>query len=388
MRRKRMLAKLVACAIMVGMAKCPVAAEEAAVDAKSAVLMEPRTGTVLLEKNAHESLPPASVTKVMTILLVYDALAEGRLKAEDVVTISEHASSMGGSQVFLEPGEEQTVATLLKCVVVASANDGAVALAERVSGSEEAFVADMNQRAKALGMNDTTFKNACGLDADGHVTSAYDIALMTRELMTKYPQVFELTKIWQDTIVHTTRRGSEEFGLTNTNKLLKMYPDATGMKTGSTGAALFCLSATAERDGLQLVSAIMGAPTAKIRFEESIKMLDYGFAYYAVTVGDAAGTKKGDIPVDKGAKDTVAAVVQTEVSVLTQKGEAAALETQLTLDEFVKAPVAAGTAVGEIVYTYQGKPVGKSALVAEEAVERLNFSGMVRRLMQGWVTAQ
>ena len=236
---------------------------------KSALLMEEDTGTILYEQNSHEALPPASVTKVMTLLLIYEGERDGKFDWTDTVQVSEHAASMGGSQVFLEEGETQTAADMTKSIAIASANDAAVAMAEFLAGSEEAFVQKMNERAKELGMEDTNFVNACGLDTEGHVSSAYDIALMSRELMENFPEIKEYTTTWQDSIVHKTRRGEETFGLTNTNKLIQWYDGATGLKTGSTGNALYCLSGTAERDGMGLIAVVMAAPDYKVRFREA-----------------------------------------------------------------------------------------------------------------------
>ena len=221
-------------------------AEEVTVSAPSVALMEASTGQIIYEKDAHTSLHPASITKIMTIILIFDALEQGKISLEDTVTVSEYAASMGGSQVFLEPGETQTVETMLKCISVASANDACVAMAEHIWGSEQEFVARMNQRAKDLGMNDTTFVNCCGLDVEGHMTTAFDVALMSRELITRYPQIHNYCTIWMENITHVTRKGSSEFGLTNTNKLIRQYPYATGLKTGSTSQAKYCVSATAE----------------------------------------------------------------------------------------------------------------------------------------------
>lgn len=361
------------------------AAESFPVDAKSAVLMEASSGTLLLSKDPDGTFPPASVTKVMTVLLVYEALEKGAIKPDEPVIISEHAASMGGSQVFLEPNEEQTVENLLKCVIIASANDAAVALAEKVSGSEEAFVNDMNQKAKELGMKSTSFKNACGLDIDGHITSARDIALMTRELINKYPQVFKYTKVWQDTITHNTRRGSEEFGLTNTNKLIKMYPSATGLKTGSTSAALFCLSATAEKDDMTLIATVMGSPTSKIRFAEAVKMLDNGFSNYSIKKGDSAGTKKGSVKVYKGEKNSVEAIIKEEIKALTKKGEGGELTSEIKLDEYVDAPIEKDMKLGVIVYKFGDKVVGESELVSAEAIKKLGLGGTLKRLVGNWL---
>ena len=239
--------------------------------------MEASTGQIIYEKNPDEKLPPASVTKVMTLLLIFDALDSGQIKLGDEVTTSEYAASMGGSQVFLEPGETQTVDTLIKCISVASANDACVAMSEYIEGTESAFVAKMNERAMGLGMNNTNFVNCCGFDTDGHMSTARDIALMSRELITKYPQIHDYSTIWMDTIIHSTRRGDSEFGLTNTNKLIKQYEWATGLKTGSTGLAKCCLSATANKDGIDLIAVIMAAPDSKTRFAEAVNLLNYGF---------------------------------------------------------------------------------------------------------------
>ena len=247
------------------------------VTAPSAILMEMTTGTVLYEKDSDTARPPASVTKVMTMLLIFDALAEGKIQLEDEVTTSEYASSMGGSQVFLETGEKQTVETLLKCISIASANDACVAMAEYISGNEEEFVRQMNLRAEGLGMKHTHFVNCNGLDAEGHETSARDIALMSRELLLKYPEIHNYCTIWMENITHTTSKGSSEFGLTNTNKLIRQYEYATGLKTGSTGKAKFCVSATAEKNGVSLIAVIMGAEDSKARFKDAVTLLNYGF---------------------------------------------------------------------------------------------------------------
>ena len=256
----------------------PAAGDSIGISAPSAVLMEASTGTVVLEKNSHEKLPPASVTKIMTLLLIFDAISQGKIKLEDTVTTSTYAASMGGSQVFLEEGETQSVDTMIKCISVASANDASVAMAEYIAGTEELFVEMMNNRAKELGMKDTHFVNCCGLDVDGHVTTAYDIALMSRELITKYPQIHNYSTIWMENITHTTKRGTEEFGLANTNKLIRQYPYATGLKTGSTSLAKYCVSATAEKDGIEMIAVIMAAPDPKGRFADATALLNYGYA--------------------------------------------------------------------------------------------------------------
>lgn len=351
---------------------------------KSALLMEEDTGTILYEQNSHEALPPASVTKVMTLLLIYEGERDGKFDWTDTVQVSEHAASMGGSQVFLEEGETQTAADMTKSIAIASANDAAVAMAEFLAGSEEAFVQKMNERAKELGMEDTNFVNACGLDTEGHVSSAYDIALMSRELMENFPEIKEYTTTWQDSIVHKTRRGEETFGLTNTNKLIQWYDGATGLKTGSTGNALYCLSGTAERDGMGLIAVVMAAPDYKVRFREVMQLLDYGFANYAIEKGREKGYAMGEVPVEKGMTDTVEAVVAEEISVLVPKGKEAQWETRTELLPAVSAPVEAGAKVGELVYLRDGEEVGRVELTAGENVEKANVDTMLRRMLAEW----
>lgn len=354
------------------------------VKAKSAVLMEPSTGKIVYEFNPDEKLPPASVTKVMTLLLVYEALDQGKIGLDETVAISEYAAGMGGSQVYLEPGEQQLVRDLIKCIAVPSANDAAVAMAEYVAGSEEAFVMSMNKKAEELGMKSTHFVNACGLDAEGHVTSARDIAIMSRELINKYPEILDLTSIWMDSIVHKTARGESEFGLTNTNKLLKAYSGANGLKTGSTGKAGYCISATAKRDDMTLIAVIMGSDSGPIRFNEARKLLDYGFANYTLNVGDPAGTDKGQIKVNKGELDSVKIVVKDQVNVLMNKGNHIELESQIDVLDSINAPVAAGTKVGEIIYLSDGKEAGRSDLVCADDVNKAHIGHMVKKLSKRW----
>ena len=248
------------------------------IQSKAAVLMEKTTGNVLYEKNADEKLSPASITKIMTLILIFDNIESGKIKLEDMVTTSEYAKSMGGSQVFLATGEQQTVDTLIKCIIVASGNDASVAMAEHIAGTEEEFVKMMNKRAKELGMNSTNFEDCCGLtDSTNHYTSARDVAIMSRELISKYPQIHNYSTIWMENITHTTDKGTKEFGLTNTNKLLKQYQWTTGLKTGSTSLAKYCVSATAKKNDIELIAVIMAAPDYKIRFSEAIKLLEYGY---------------------------------------------------------------------------------------------------------------
>ena len=386
MKRKGILGGFLALLLTVGMV-FPVFGEETAaleLASKSALLMDAATGTILYEKNSHEAMPPASVTKVMTLLLIYEAEEGGQFQWEDRVQVSEHAASMGGSQVFLEPGETQTAADMTKCIAIASANDAAVAMAEFVAGSEEAFVERMNQKAEELGMKDTHFENACGLDADGHETSAHDIALMSRELMTRFPEVRDYTTTWQDTIIHKTRKGESEFGLTNTNKLIKWYEGATGLKTGSTGKALYCLSGTAERNGLHLIAVVMAAPDFKVRFQETMKLLDYGFANYSAEKGLPAGEKMAEIPITKGMADTVCAIVKEEISFLLKKDGGKEWETAAETLPVLHAPVQKGEKVGEVVYLINGAEVGRTDLIAAEEVEKADIGTMLERMLKIW----
>ena len=350
---------------------------------KSVILLEASTGDILYEQNSEEKLPPASITKIMTLLLIYEAQKNGKISWDDKVTVSEHAASMGGSQVFLEVGETQTAADMTKCIAIASANDAAVAMAEYIGGSEEGFVELMNSRAKELGMVNTQFKNACGLDTDGHLTTAKDIALMSRELITNFPEITQYTTTWQDTITHTTRKGSSEFGLTNTNKLVRWYDGATGLKTGSTGNAKYCLSATAEKNGMPLIAVIMAAPDNKARFSEAIKLLDYGYANYAVVSGAKAGDSAGEIPVSRGEHETVLLEVSTDINALIPKG---GNEPTLTyeLTESLSAPIDKGVKAGEAVYTLDGQVVARADVVTSEAVERAGLATVAGRLIKSW----
>lgn len=382
--RKGVLALLLTMLLAACLPAYAAETEALSLESKSAVLMDVGTGTVLYEKNSHEAMPPASVTKVMTMLLIYEAERDGKFDWSDTVQVSEHAASMGGSQVFLEPGETQTAADMTKCIAIASANDAAVAMAEFVAGSEEAFVEKMNQRAKELGMEDTHFVNACGLDVDGHETSAYDIALMSRELMLNFPEIQDYTTTWQDTILHKTRKGESEFGLTNTNKLIKWYEGATGLKTGSTGKALYCLSGTAERDGLHLIGVVMAAPDFKVRFQETMKLLDYGFANYSAQKGLPAGQEMAEISVTKGMADTVPAVVKEEISILLEKDMGSEWETQVEILPSLDAPVEAGEKVGEVIYLIHGTEVGRIDLITAEAVEKTDINTMLERMLKRW----
>lgn len=351
-----------------------VFAEEISVSSESVILMEIESGTVIAEKNADVSRPIASVTKIMTLLLIFEALDSGKIKPTDTVTVSEHAASMGGSQVYLEPYETQDVDTMIKCISIASANDASVAMAEHLAGSEAAFVEQMNQRAKELGMENTTFLNCCGLDVDGHVSSARDVALMSRELMKYHPSVTKYTTTWMDTIIHTTRRGSSEFGLSNTNKLIKQYSGITGLKTGSTDAAKYCLSATAERNGVKLVAVVLAAPDTKTRFREAASLLDYGFAKCTVYQDDGSDFSTEEVKVAQGQQKTVPVRLKEPFChVFTGGEDLSAVERSAEFSKEIKAPLKAGDAVGEYSYYLNGKKLGSVPIVCTEDVEKSTF---------------
>ncbi|NLK21729.1 MAG: D-alanyl-D-alanine carboxypeptidase [Epulopiscium sp.] len=358
---------------------------ELQIESPSAVLMEAKTGKVLFEKNMNEKHFPASTTKIMTLLLIYEAVEQGKISWGDMVTVSERAAGMGGSQVYLELNEQQTVHDMTKCIAVASANDASVAMAEHIAGSVESFVKMMNDKAQALGMKDTNFINTNGLHDDNHITTAYDIALMSRALITKYPDIHKLTTIWQDSIIHKTRRGEEEFGLTNTNNLIKWYEGANGLKTGFTPESMYCLSGTAKRGELNLIAVVMGSKAKQTRNSEVAKMLNYGFANYAIVKGDPVGKVVGTIDVSKGNISKVDCVIKKDVQLLVSKNIAdQKIESKIELPETIQAPVEKGMKVGEIIYTFQGKEVGRSDLVAAESVKKANLKIMMKLLLQQW----
>lgn len=363
---------------------CKVYGAEPQVSSPSVILMEASTGSVIYEKNADERLRPASVTKVMTLLLIFDALEAGKINLTDEVTVSEYAASMGGSQVFLEAGEKQTVDTMIKCIAVASANDASVAMAEYVWGSEAEFVNKMNERAQSLGMKNTTFVNCCGLDVDNHMTTARDIALMSRELITKYPQIHDYSTIWMDTITHVTRRGESEFGLTNTNKLMKQYEWATGLKTGSTSLAKCCLTATAERNGIELIAVVMAADTSKNRFADAITLLNYGYGICSL-YRDENPPMIPEIKVKGGISDTVEGISQREFTCLFLNGEnLSGVTGSVELLPDIKAPVAKGDVLGQIVYTLDGKTVGSVDIIAAEDVRKADYMDNLLQMLLMW----
>ena len=339
------------------------------VAAKSAVLMDVETGTVLSEQNAHEPLAPASVTKVMTMLLIMEAIDSGKISWEDTVTASEAAASKGGSQIYLKVGETMTVSDMVKSIAVSSANDAASAMAEHLAGSEAAFVEQMNTKAKELGMNDTKFVNCTGLDDDPnakeHRTSAYDIALMSRELLKNHPDIKKYTTIWMDTV-----RGGA-FGLANTNKLVRFYPGATGLKTGFTSQAGYCLSSTAEREGLGLIAVVMGAATSQDRFAACKSMLDYGFANYALVSPEL--TPEAAVPVKLGTATQVRAIPAEAGELLVDKAQRGSITTEVSMEESVTAPVSKGQRVGMMTIRAGEQVLRQIPLVAEETVPRLTW---------------
>lgn len=347
------------------------------VNADSAVLMDTVTGTVLYSKNADLALPPASVTKIMTLLLFMEEVDSGNISLTDEISVSEYAASMGGSQVFLEAGESMSAEDMLKSVIIASANDAAVALAEKVAGGEEAFVGRMNERAAELGMDNTHFENVTGLDDDTvkHLTSAYDIALMSRELL-KHPTITKYSTIWMDTI----RNGA--FGLTNTNRLIRFYDGATGLKTGSTSKAGFCMSATAMRDGMHLIAVIMGADTRDMRNEAARQLLDYGFAKYSLY--EDPGGEVGTADIIGGVKNTCVCEHAPYTSLMA-KGKNKAVQTEFLIDETIPAPVLQGDRVGTVRYLVDGELIHEEAITAAEDVPRVGFGTVFFRMLGNYL---
>jgi len=373
----RKIGFLLAVCLLVTMLPVCVGAAAPEVAGKSAVLMDMETGTVLYEKNSHAPLAPASVTKVMTMLLIMEALDSGKIGWKDMVTASETAAAKGGSQIYLKVGEQLSVTDMLKSIAVSSANDCACAMAEHIAGSEESFVGLMNQRAKELGMQDTKFVNCTGLDDDPaakeHVTSSYDIALMSRELMLKHPTIEKFTTIWMDTV----RNGA--FGLANTNKMVRFYPGATGLKTGFTSAAGYCLSATARRDGMSLVAVVMGAASSKERFAACKQLLDYGFANYALVRPEMT---EGAVPVKLGTAKKVTAVPAEPVQILIDKAQSNQVNISTTLDEVAQAPVSKGQRLGTLTVRVGEQVVAQVPMVASEAVSRLTWKDLFLKTLR------
>ena len=347
-------------------------------DCGSAILMEQHSGQVLFDQNMHEQLRPASVTKVMSILLIMEAIDSGRLSYTDKIPCTENAAGMGGSQIWLDVREELTVDEMLKAICIVSANDCTVAMAEYLAGSQEAFVEQMNAKAQALGMKDTTFKNCHGIDEDGHVTSAYDIALMSRELLNNHPDITKYTTIYMDSL----RDGKSS--LVNTNKLIRNYKGATGLKTGSTSIALYNLSASATRDDLSLIAVIMKAPNTKTRFAEAQKLLDYGFNNYEYKKLANKGDIVKSIAVDKGMEADVTGILENDSGILIQKGQDKNIEQQLELPAMVSSPIEQGQVLGSITYQLNGEEIGKVNIIAEKSVAKISTFTMIENIYGKW----
>ena len=348
-------------------------------DCGSAILIEQNSGQVLYSYNIHEKLHPASVTKIMSILLIMESLDSGKISLTDEVPCSENAASMGGSQIWLDPRETLTVDEMLKAICVNSANDCVVAMAEYIAGSEEAFVQMMNDKAQELGMTDTTFKNCHGLDEEGHLTSSYDIALMSRELLKNHPDVTKYTTIWMDSL----RDGKSQ--LSNTNKLIRNYKGATGLKTGSTSLALYNLSASATRDDLSLIAVVMKAPSSKIRFENATKLLDYGFNTFSYKEFGKKGDVVKTVSVNKGIKDSVEAVLEEDCGTLLKKGDDKNVEQTLNLEDTISAPIKKGQKLGEISFTLNGELLSSVNVVANEDVEKNNLFTIMKKTYYSWI---
>ncbi len=355
-------------------------ADELGLLSEAYVLMDTDTGNILCEKNATKELAMASITKIMTILLTMEAIDEGSLTYDTMVTVSEHAASLGGSQVYLEVGEQLCVDDMLKCICIASANDASVAMAEHIGGTEEAFVQRMNTRAAELGMENTHFVNCYGLDTDGHYSSAKDVAIMSRELMKNHPEISKYTTTWMDSIVHNTARGSSEFGLSNTNRLIKTYEGITGLKTGSTGKAKYCLSATATRDGSSMVAVIMAAPSTKERFAEATKLLNYGFANYYRYEDTQSRGKLYEVKINGAMESCIDGIVEEPFGILLPKDVTSESITSKLALKTLNAPVKRGEALGELVYYLDEVELGRVTIVAEKDMARAKYTDYLVKL--------
>lgn len=365
----------------------PVSSANLGLTCKACVLMEASTGTIIYEKAMDERLSPASITKIMTLVLIFEAIENGQIKLEDEVITSAYAKSMGGSQVFLEEGEKQTVDTLIKCIVVASGNDASVTMAEYIAGTETEFVNRMNKKAVELGMVNTHFEDCCGLtDSDNHYTSAKDVAIMSRELITKYRNIFNYSTIWMENITHVTNKGSSEFGLANTNKLLKQYPYATGLKTGSTSKAKYCVSATANKDGIELIAVVMAAENYKVRFSEAESLLNYGYGVCKL-YNDANDEVLQNQLVKGGVKDEIKCEAKGPFSYLSTDGTPVEkIEKKIEFQKEIVAPVKKGTTIGTITYSLDGENVGSVDILATETIEKSGYGHFLEKLLQAfWI---
>lgn len=351
------------------------------ISAPGAVLMEPSTGTVLYEKNGEEQRSPASITKIMTLLLIFEALEDGQITLEEEVVTSAYAKSMGGSQVFLEEGEKQTVETLIKCIVVASGNDASVVMAEHLAGSEEEFVKRMNEKAGELGMLHTQFEDCCGLtDSEEHYTTASDVAIVSRELITRFPRILEYSSIWMENIIHRTAQGEKEFCLTNTNKLIRSYEGCVGLKTGSTSVAKYCVSAVAQRGEMTLLAVVMGAPDAKVRFKDVAALLDYGFGKCNLYL-DENRKNPDPVPIKGGVKAEVSCRYTGEFRYLDTEGKnLSQIEKKIVYMKNLQAPVKKGDIVGEAQYLLDGKVIGKTDIVAAKSVKKAGLWDYIKHI--------
>lgn len=359
-----------------------VFADETVIASPHAVLMEASTGKIIYEKEKDVQVSPASITKIMTLLLIFDEIANQNLDFEDEVTTSAYAKSMGGSQVYLEEGEKQSVETMIKCIVIASGNDASVAMAEHICGSEAEFVKRMNARAKSLGMEHTNFEDCCGLtDSDNHYTTAYDVALMSKELITKYPKILDYSSVWMETITHHTNRGDSEFGLTNTNKLIRGYEGCVGLKTGSTSKAKYCVSAVAKRNGLTLISVIMTAPDYKARFRDGATLLNLGFATCSLYEDESTVKKK--VPVKKSVQREGICENKEKFSYLDTEGKSLSkIEKKIQLKESVEAPVTKGMKAGEIQYYLEDEKIGSIDLVFSQNIEKARYVDYLKMVLE------
>ena len=359
-----------------------VFADETVIASPHAVLMEASTGKIIYEKEKDVQVSPASITKIMTLLLIFDEIANQNLNFEDEVTTSAYAKSMGGSQVYLEEGEKQSVETMIKCIVIASGNDASVAMAEHICGSEAEFVKRMNARAKSLGMEHTNFEDCCGLtDSDNHYTTAYDVALMSKELITKYPKILDYSSVWMETITHHTNRGDSEFGLTNTNKLIRGYEGCVGLKTGSTSKAKYCVSAVAKRNGLTLISVIMTAPDYKARFRDGATLLNLGFATCSLYEDESIVKKK--VPVKKSVQREGICENKKKFSYLDTEGKSLSkIEKKIQLKESVEAPVTKGMKAGEIQYYLEDEKIGSIDLVFSQNIEKARYVDYLKMVLE------
>ena len=382
---KKLLCGMITFLLLVSMPVPVMAAPE--IDAPSYILMEASTGKVICEQNADERRSHASITKIMTLLLIFDYLNTGRVTLQSEVTTSAYAKSMGGSQVFLEEGEVQTLETMIKCIAVASGNDASVAVAEFLAGSEAEFVKLMNLRAEELGMENTHFEDCCGLtDSDGHYSSARDVAIMSRELITKHPEVLNYTGIWMEDIVHETAQGTSGFTLSSTNKLLKMYEYTTGLKTGSTSKAKYCLSATASKDNIDLIAVVMGSSNNKVRFQDAMSLLTYGYSISSL-YEDKNEEQLPYLTVNGGVEDTVALAYQGPFRYLDTEGQVlSGIEKKIVLPESVEAPVQEGEAVGEAVYLLNGNRIGSVSIVTGQTVDKAVYKDYLQKVWRMFYT--